>query len=176
MRNSVSDHPPILATSNSLSMPRFLITLFVCAALWLLWSGLFTPLMLTFGATSCLLAAWINSRLQVVDSSERPLLIFLRMIPYIPWLIWQVVKSNIDVAKRIWQKDLPITPTVITVPASQKTALGLVIHANSITMTPGTLSIDVEPGAIEVHALAKETLEELLDGEMDRRVRKLESN
>lgn len=102
------------------------------------------------------------------------MLIFLRMIGYIPWLIVEVVKSNIDVAKIIWQKDMQIDPTIVTVPASQKTALGLVIHANSITMTPGTLSIDVEPGEIEVHALAKGTLEALQDGEMDRRVRKLE--
>ena len=132
--------------------------------------------MLAFGAVSCILAAWISSRLQIVDSSERPLLIFLRMIPYVPWLIWQVIKSNIDVAKRIWQKDMPISPTIVTVPASQKTALGLVIHANSITMTPGTLSIDVEPGEIEVYSLAKETLDEMQDSEMDRRVRKLEGN
>lgn len=96
------------------------------------------------------------------------------MITYVPWLVSEVIKSNIDVAKRIWQKDMPISPTVVTVPASQKTALGLVIHANSITMTPGTLSIDVAPDEIEVHALAVETLEGLQDGVMDRKVRKLE--
>lgn len=155
-------------------MSRFITSLLFCTALWLLWSGMFKPLMLAFGAASCLLAAWISSQLQVVDSSERSLMIFLRMIGYVPWLIWEVVKSNIDVAKRIWQKNMPISPTIITVPASQKTALGLVIHANSITMTPGTLSIDVEPGEIEVHALAKETLDDMQDGEMDRRVTRLE--
>lgn len=157
-------------------MSRFIPSLLICAILWLLWSGLFKPLMLAFGAVSCILVAWISSRLQIVDSSERPILIFLRMIPYVPWLVWQVIKSNIDVAKRIWQKDMPISPTIVTIPASQKTALGLVIHANSITMTPGTLSIDVEPGEIEVHALAKETLDDMEDGEMDRRVAKLEGN
>lgn len=155
-------------------MSRFIPSLLVCVILWLLWSGLFKPLMLAFGAVSCILVAWISSRLKIVDSSERPLLIFLRMITYVPWLVSEVIKSNIDVAKRIWQKDMPISPTVVTVPASQKTALGLVIHANSITMTPGTLSIDVAPGEIEVHALAVETLEGLQDGVMDRKVRKLE--
>ena len=130
-------------------MSRFIPSLILCVILWLLWSGLFKPLMLAFGAVSCILVAWISSRLNIVDASERPLLIFLRMIPYVPWLIKEVVKSNIDVAKRIWQKDMQISPTIITIPASQKTALGLVIHANSITMTPGTLSIDVEPGEIE---------------------------
>ncbi len=121
-----------------------------------------------------MLAAWITTRLKVADPNEPRLLIFIRMIGYLPYIAMEVVKSNLDVAKRIWQKDMPISPTITTVPASQKTALGLVIHANSITMTPGTLSIDVGDNEIEVHALARETLEPLLDGDMDRRVNKLE--
>ena len=135
---------------------------------------MFEPLMLAFGLSSCILAALITSKLQVVDSSERPLLIFARMIGYMPWIAWEIVKSNIDVARRIWQPRMPISPTIVTVKATQETALGLVIHANSITMTPGTLSIDVEPGEIEVHALSAESLADLQSGEMDRRVSKLE--
>ena len=135
---------------------------------------MFEPLMLVFGLSSCILAALITSKLQVVDSSERPLLIFARMIGYIPWIAWEIVKSNIDVARRIWQPQMPISPTIVTVKATQETALGLVIHANSITLTPGTLSIDVEPGEIEVHALSAESVADLHNGEMDRRVRKLE--
>ncbi len=145
-------------------------------ALWLLWSGMFEPLMLAFGLASCIFAALITSKLQVVDSRERPLLIFARMIGYIPWIAWEVVKSNIDVAKRIWQPQMDISPTIVTVKATQETALGLVIHANSITMTPGTLSIDVEPGLIEVHALSADSIADLHNGEMDRRVSKLEGN
>ena len=96
------------------------------------------------------------------------------MIGYLPWLTVEIIKSNIDVAKRVWHPDLPISPTIITVKASQKTALGLVLHANSITLTPGTLSIDVEDGEIEVHSLTKELVAAFDDGEMDRRVTKLE--
>ena len=102
------------------------------------------------------------------------MLIFARMIGYIPWIAWEIVKSNIDVARRIWQPEMPISPTIVTVKATQETALGLVIHANSITMTPGTLSIDVEPGEIEVHALSAESVADLHAGEMDRRVSRLE--
>ena len=130
--------------------------------------------MLMFGLASCILTAVITSKLQIVDSSERPLLIFARMIGYVPWISWEIVKSNIDVAKRIWQPNMPISPTIVTVKATQETALGLVIHANSITLTPGTLSIDVEPGEIEVHALSSESLADLHNGEMDRRVTRLE--
>ena len=135
---------------------------------------MFQPLMLCFGLASCLLTAWLVSRLQVTDRKEPKLAIIARLAGYIPWLIKEIVISNIDVAKRIWQKDMPISPTIATVQASQKTALGLVIHANSITLTPGTLSIDVEDGAIEVHALVADSLEPLHEGDMDRRVAKLE--
>lgn len=135
---------------------------------------MFKTLMLVFGVVSCLFVALVTSRLQIVDSNERPLIIFIRLVGYVPWLILEVVKSNIEVAKRIWHPGLPITPTIVTVKASQDTALGLVIHANSITLTPGTLSIDVEPGFIEVHALSTDSISGLENGEMDRRVARLE--
>ncbi len=137
---------------------------------------MFKPLMLFFGLTSCLLVAAIVSRCQIVDSNESTLAILARMLAYVPWLILEVIKSNIDVAKRIWQPTMPISPTIVTVKASQKTALGLVIHANSITLTPGTLSIDVEPGLIEVHALSADSIPDLESGEMDRRVARLEGS
>ena len=135
---------------------------------------MFKPLILFFGLTSCLLVAVIVSRLQVVDKDESTMAIFARMVGYVPWLTVEIVKSNIDVARRIWSPTMPISPTIVTVHASQKTALGLVIHANSITLTPGTLSIDVEPGLIEVHALSADSLPDLQGGEMDRRVTRLE--
>lgn len=155
-------------------MTRFISVFILCACLWLLWSGLFKPLMLMFGLVSCLFVALIVSRLRIVDSEESTFAILARMIGYLPWLTLEVVKSNIDVAKRIWHPNLPISPTIVTVKASQNTALGLVIHANSITLTPGTLSIDVEPGLIEVHALSADSIRDLESGEMDRRVARLE--
>ncbi len=155
-------------------MARFLPSLLFCAVLWLLWSGMYEPLMLSFGLASCLLVAWLASRMETVDAKESAPLILARMVGYLPWLTVEIFKSNIDVAKRVWHPDLPISPTIITVKASQKTALGLVLHANSITLTPGTLSIDVEDGEIEVHSLAEELVAAFDDGEMDRRVTKLE--
>ncbi len=155
-------------------MARFLPPLLVCAVLWVLWSGIYEPLMLTFGLASCVLVAWLASRMEMVDKTESVPLILARMIGYLPWLTVEIIKSNIDVAKRVWHPDLPISPTIVTVKASQKTALGLVLHANSITLTPGTLSIDVEDGEIEVHSLAEELVAAFDDGEMDRRVTRLE--
>ncbi len=84
--------------------------------------------------------------------------------------MWQIVIANIDVARRVLSPSLPISPTLIRVKASQSTDLGQAIYANSITLTPGTISIDVEDGEILVHALTREGAQSLLDGEMDRRV------
>jgi len=81
------------------------------------------------------------------------------------------VRSNIDVARRILSPGVPISPKLIEVPASQRTDLGKVIYANSITLTPGTISIRIRDGMILVHALSEEAADELLQGEMDRRVR-----
>jgi multicomponent Na+:H+ antiporter subunit E len=137
-------------------------------------SGHFEPLMLFFGVVSCVLVAAMVVRLNVLDPSEKPFWIFLRLPTYVPWLLKEIVLSNLDVARRIWHPKLPISPRMVLVGASQKTPLGLVIHANSITLTPGTLSIDANDREILVHALARELAAGFEDSEMDRRVASLE--
>ena len=94
--------------------------------------------------------------------------------PTYPWLMWQIVKSNIDVARIILQREPSISPTMFLVEAGQKTELGHVIYANSITLTPGTITVDVIDGKLEIHALTKEAAAELETGEMDRRVTRME--
>ena len=93
---------------------------------------------------------------------------------YWPWILWEIFKANIGVTRVILNPKLPISPNMIQVKASQKTALGKVIYANSITLTPGTVSVDVTDDTITVHALSHDNAEELLTGEMDRRVTKME--
>ena len=82
---------------------------------------------------------------------------------------------NIDVAKRVWLGKSSISPTIFTVRATQKTDVAKVLYANSITMTPGTVTLSVREDVLEVHALTKAAAEELKKGEMDRRVTALEA-
>jgi multicomponent Na+:H+ antiporter subunit E len=84
------------------------------------------------------------------------------------------VKANIDVARRVLSPSLPISPKLFTTPASQKTDLGQAIYANSITLTPGTVSVDLDPGEITVHAISREGADDVSGGEMDRRVTEVE--
>ena len=143
--------------------------------IWLLWSGHYTPLPISLGVVSCLLVVLLSCRMNIVDEEGVPIEMGLRpFIFYAPWLFKEIVMANIDVAWRILDPRLPILPTLIRVTASQKGDLGRVIYANSITLTPGTVSIDMEGDQITVHALSYEGAVEDMSGEMDRRVSNLE--
>ena len=148
--------------------------LILLAATWLLLSGYYTALLLALGALSCALVAALCWRMGIIDPEGHPNHLFLGLLLYIPWLLWEICKSNIDIARRILDPKLPIAPRVIRIKTSQKTHLGQVIYANSITLTPGTVSVEVEEGEITVHALTGETAAALLEGSMDRRVTRLE--
>lgn len=142
--------------------------------LWLLLSGHYEPLIIIFGLLSCAFVAWVAYRMDVVDHEGHPIHLTWRAVTYWLWLLWQIVKSNIDVARIILNPRLPIKPQVVWVKASQIDDLGHVIYGNSITLTPGTVTIDVVGDQIEVHALADQFAEDLKTGDMDRRVTEME--
>ncbi len=141
---------------------------------WLLLSGMFDPFFLALAAVSCALVVYIALRMDLVDHEGQPVHLTWRFFTYLPWLAWQIVVANADVARRVLNPRLPIDPVLKWVPSSQRTDLGRVIYANSITLTPGTVSTTVEADRIEVHALTREGLAELERGDMDARVRALE--
>lgn len=137
---------------------------------WLLWSGIYDkPLILTFGAVSCLLTAWLCVRLRTTDDEGAPFHVLVRAVLYTPWLLVEIVKANLDVTKRILFGGRRVTPVLFVAKATQRTDLGRVIYANSITLTPGTVSYGIEGDAILVHAIATEVRDGVLTGEMDRR-------
>mgnify|MGYP002624308219 FL=1 len=141
------------------------------AAAWLLWSGYFDhALLLTLGGVSILFVLWVARRMGIVDEEGAPLHLLPRLPLYAPWLFWEIVKSNIDVAKRILRPRMPIKPVVFRTKAGQRTDMGRVIYANSITLTPGTVSIDMEGDSIVVHALHPDAKEGVQGGAIDRKV------
>jgi multicomponent Na+:H+ antiporter subunit E len=141
---------------------------------WLLLSGHYTPFLLGLGTASVLLVLSIVRRMGLIDAESVPLDLGWRFPLYLPWLILEIAKSNFDVARRILTPGRSIQPTVIHVPANQRSELAQVIYANSITLTPGTVSIDVRRGEITVHALTREAVTELQSERMSRRVSSLE--
>lgn len=142
--------------------------------LWLLMSGIYKPLIISFGVASVLLVVFIARRMDVVDHEGLPFQLRFGVFSYTAWLVWEITKTNIDVARIILRPALSVAPRFIRVKATQATDLGRVIHANSITLTPGTVSIELEGDEIIVHALNKAFAEDLFTGDMDRRVTAIE--
>jgi len=156
---------------------RFLVHFTTLAALWWLLSGQTQPFLLVSGVVVCLGVAWFSARMRLIDEESQPLRLVPRLLLlYAPWLVWQVVLSNWDVVKRVWTPSLGIAPAVIRVPCDLRTAFGKVTYANSITLTPGTVTIDVGSGSFLVHALHDEAAAGLETGEMLERVRRVEGS
>lgn len=147
------------------------------AALYIFWvalSGYFTLFLLLMGALSVAAVLLFARRMEVLDHEGHPVHLGLSAaISYWPWLLWEIVKSSWDVTWRILHPALPISPVMVRFKPSQSCDVGLVIHANSITLTPGTISIGVARGDFMVHALTREGGASLAGSEMDRRVSRM---
>jgi len=146
------------------------------AAAWLAWSGDRDALLLAFGALSCVFVVAICLRMDVIEQPSFTASMGIRPFLYLPWLLWEILKANLDVIRVILHPKLPIRPHLIRVEASQRSELGQVIYANSITLTPGTISLDVRDNHILVHALTDGAADGLRKGEMDARVTRLEGS
>jgi multicomponent Na+:H+ antiporter subunit E len=142
-------------------------------AAWLLWSGIYKPLLLALGLFSCLLTIYIKHRMEYFQTEVFALQFGRRLIGYWLWLAKEVIKSSLDVARIIVSPSLPISPQVLTIKASSENPVDQATLANSITLTPGTLALDVYKGEITVHALTKAGADELRKNEMDRRIQAL---
>ena len=147
----------------------------VLSALWLLLSGHVTELLLLgLGGASVVLTLVVSHRMGVIDREGHAIHMVMRVLAYWPWLLKEIVVANVDVAKAILGVAGEISPRIFEVSASQQTDLGKTIYANSITLTPGTVTIAMEDRRLTIHALTPEAAEGLTTGEMDRRVSRVE--
>lgn len=137
---------------------------------WLLLSGIFTPFLVLAGAGCSLAVVLYTRRMHVLDPEGQPLQLLLPAALYWCWLLVEILKSGWSVVRIIVDPELPISPTLVRFKPSQKTAVGLVTHANSITLTPGTISVEAERQEFLVHALTRDGAAGVVDSDMDRRV------
>ncbi|MEX1036679.1 MAG: Na+/H+ antiporter subunit E [Sneathiella sp.] len=154
-------------------MLKTLSLFLVLMAVWLLLSGHYTPLIIGFGVASCALSALIAYRMDVIDHEGHPLHLGPRIFTYWGWLFIEIFKANIDVAKCVLFPRKYLRPRMFTVIASQKSDLGRVIYANSITLTPGTVTVDLDGDQIMVHSMTEASAAGVKSGDMDRRVTKV---
>ncbi|WP_237057088.1 Na+/H+ antiporter subunit E [Microbulbifer sediminum] len=154
---------------------RYSLALFVILAfIWLANSGHYTGLLLSFGLVSVFTVVAISQRMGLIDHESQPIHLAGGLPRYYWWLFTKIVRSNIDVVRHVWRGPSTISPVSAWVPARLHTDMGKVLYANSITLTPGTVAVDIDGEEILVHALTAEGLEDLRRGEMERQVRDLE--
>lgn len=141
---------------------------------WLVLSGHYTPFLIGSGMAISVMIALFARRLNISDEEGHPIHLLFSAFRYWPWLVWQIISSAFKVARILVSPTLPISPTLTRVRMSQKTAVGRVTYANSITLTPGTVSVAVEDDCILVHAITTSNALDLESGEMDKRCTRFE--
>ena len=141
-------------------------------ATWLLWSGLYTPLLLGLGALSVAVTLYLVRRMQILESLN-----ILRMLPRLPaywlWLAGQVVRSSLEVARIVLDPKLPASPTLVELKELPEDTIGQAILGNSIILTPGTLTLDLQDNQLLAHSLTRAGADELASGEFNQRVKRL---
>ncbi len=131
-----------------------IVTLIFLALLWLLMSGLYKTLILSFGAVSVILVLFFTKRMTENDGYElKSQLSIFKTVKYFGWLFIEVVKSNWEVSKILLSQTIEVNQKFVKMPVSQKSDLAKVVFANSITLTPGTVTVEVEDQSFIVHAL-----------------------
>jgi multicomponent Na+:H+ antiporter subunit E len=140
---------------------------------WIFLSGHFEPLLLGFGVVSVALTVLLSKRMNVIDHESYPLHLSLKLPGFFLYLLREIIKANIDVVIRIlgW-RGASVSPQLVKIPLLQKNDLGAVIYANAITLTPGTVSIELSDETITIHALTKAAADELAAGCMSKEISK----
>lgn len=146
-----------------------IILFFIMMVTWLVLSGHFTFFFILTGMVCSGVCVWLVSLLPQ-EKEMLHLKSWWRFPGYVLWLLKEIVVSSIEVALQVWKPEMAISPGYAFVPTRQGTDTGRVIYANSITLTPGTVSITVQPKRIWVHALKQEALKQLQEGAMDTRI------
>lgn len=149
---------------------RMLRTAPALAVFWLLLSGHFGPLPLALGALSVAVVCWLTWRAGLGEHHGWTMGFALHVPRYLLWLGVKVLVSALVVVRKVWSFRPVLRPTVAATPSRDMSVLTQVVYANSITLTPGTLSLDVGDDRIEVHSLEPAGLDELREGAMLNRV------
>jgi multicomponent Na+:H+ antiporter subunit E len=142
---------------------------------WLALSGHYTPVLIAAGLGCAALCTYAVTRARLLDPEGHPIALLKAAVTYFPWLAWEITKAAWGVTKIILNPQLPISPTMTVVRASQRTPAGVATYANSITLTPGTITVGVSRDELTVHALVREGADDLEAGGMDRRVSRFEA-
>lgn len=148
------------------------ILFFILFSLWLLMSGHYNVLIVSLGIISCAFCVYVAKRGKLIDDEGLPIFFMPRLLNYLIWLFKEILKSNLSTAKVIINGK--VEPETFIVKTSQVTDVAKVTYANSITLTPGTVTTKIQKGVFEVHALNSDFGNDVRTNEMDKKVTWLE--
>ena len=154
---------------------RVIILALLLSAAWLLWSGFFKPLILMFGVLSVAIVLVTAQRMHFFDTDVFALRFTYRLFRFWLWLGREIVRSSLEVTRIVLSPKLPIEPTVVEFDTQCEHPVDRAILGNSITLTPGTLTLTIDEQHLTVHALTANGGRDIEGGEMDRRVSELRS-
>jgi multicomponent Na+:H+ antiporter subunit E len=146
-------------------MAKLLLRAAILLTIWWVLSGRFDVLHFGTGAVAALLIA-ANYR----GVSDRTRLAAGRFLLYLPWIIGQIILSNLRVARLVFSPRMPIRPVFIVQPPGATGPRALTTLGLSTTLTPGTLTVDIDGGEIFVHALDEQSAQDVRDNVIARRV------
>ena len=151
---------------------KSLILFLILLSLWLLMSGHYSILIITLGIISCAFCVYVAKRGNLIDDEGLPIFFIPRLSNYLIWLFKEILISNLNTAKVIINGK--VEPETFTVKVSQVTDVAKVTYANSITLTPGTVTTKMQKDVFEVHALNSDFGNDVRTNEMDKKVTWLE--
>jgi multicomponent Na+:H+ antiporter subunit E len=146
-------------------------------AFWILLSGEFTFILITSGIIASLIVAYLSHDIFIgkADLKTEVGRVF-RFIKYVPWLLWQIILCNVEIAYLVLNPKPLVDPQIVRFKPDLKTDLGIVTLANSITLTPGTVTVEANEEEFVIHAIWKKSAEGIISGEMQRKVKKIEGD
>jgi multicomponent Na+:H+ antiporter subunit E len=145
----------------------------ILALFWLILSDHFEPLPLALGALSVVIVCGMSWRAEIYLHQDVTLRFVLRLPWFFVWLAGKVFLSALVVMRYVWSPRPMLQPVVAPTPAENLPELAQVAYANAITLTPGTLALDVDDDRILVHSLDPAGVDELRGGAMLNHVRRL---
>ncbi|MCF7924000.1 MAG: Na+/H+ antiporter subunit E [Candidatus Izimaplasma sp.] len=152
---------------------KYLITFLTLLVVYLFLAGFTVEEVILGSLVSVVLTVLLANRLNFKVDWRFPFKLLKFLFVYIPVFIWKLILANIDVARRVLSFKIPLNPGIVKVKTNLKGDLGKLTLANSITLTPGTLSIDVEDDYIYVHTIdilknSKDKNQEIISGPFEK--------
>jgi multicomponent Na+:H+ antiporter subunit E len=178
MQKEHQSNQPIQRESLYLRYRGMFLQIAMLLAVWLILSGKYSPIYFFWAAISVGFVVWVSNRLHGVPLAENEpcgstRIIMPRLFVYLFWLVGEIIKSGVYVAYVVLHPKLPIEPMIVRFTSKQPNVLARVILGNSITLTPGTLTLDIDGSHFTVHALTRDTEEGLINGVMENKVARL---